>query len=248
MPAKRGRTMDRGSQRSSRSSRTSSSQRSSTQLLSSGSYKGATATRSWPGPQNWNHLVPNPFRAKDIVKMKYCTQVNFNPALLNAASHIFRANSIFDPDFTGSGGQPYGHDQYQAIYTSYRVLKSTIRCTWGPGGLAGQGGSHQGCGYTVALQPTTNDPTDSLYGACINGARTTMAGNTDRPVNVFQSYDSKSIEYDGQSADFGTNPDNEVYFRCTRWSPNGTDLNSIIAVIQIEYTVELTKPKYLGVS
>lgn len=37
------------------------------------------------------------------------------------ARHVFRANSIFDPDYTGVGVQPYWHDTLQTIYTRYRV-------------------------------------------------------------------------------------------------------------------------------
>lgn len=34
---------------------------------------------------------------------------------------VYRANSIFDPDFAVGGGQPLGHDQWSAFYTQYRV-------------------------------------------------------------------------------------------------------------------------------
>lgn len=34
----------------------------------------------------------------------------------------FRINSLFDPDFTGTGSQPVGFDQWMALYDRYRVL------------------------------------------------------------------------------------------------------------------------------
>lgn len=37
------------------------------------------------------------------------------------AIYQFRAHSIFDPNLTGTGHQPYGHDQYSALYNRYRV-------------------------------------------------------------------------------------------------------------------------------
>jgi hypothetical protein len=37
------------------------------------------------------------------------------------ASYVYRMNSTFDPDYTGAGGQPYGRDQFAAIYSKYRV-------------------------------------------------------------------------------------------------------------------------------
>jgi len=33
----------------------------------------------------------------------------------------FNLNSIFDPDRTGTGHQPYGHDTFQTLYNRYRV-------------------------------------------------------------------------------------------------------------------------------
>lgn len=40
--------------------------------------------------------------------------------------YVFRANSTFDPDFTGSGHQPYYRDTYAAIYDNYSVVSSKI--------------------------------------------------------------------------------------------------------------------------
>lgn len=37
------------------------------------------------------------------------------------AEHIFRLNSLYDPDFAGVGGQPYGFDQMAALYRRYKV-------------------------------------------------------------------------------------------------------------------------------
>lgn len=42
------------------------------------------------------------------------------------ADYVFRGNSVFDPDFTGVGSQPLGHDQWSALYRRYRVLASKI--------------------------------------------------------------------------------------------------------------------------
>lgn len=33
-------------------------------------------------------------------------------------------NSLYDPDFTGTGGQPFYFDQLSAVYNRYRVLRA----------------------------------------------------------------------------------------------------------------------------
>lgn len=40
--------------------------------------------------------------------------------------HTFHANSLYDPDYTGVGVQPFGFDQWSAFYNQYRVHYSTI--------------------------------------------------------------------------------------------------------------------------
>ncbi len=40
--------------------------------------------------------------------------------------YTFRGNSLFDPDYTGTGHQPRYFDQYSAMYSKYKVLSSSI--------------------------------------------------------------------------------------------------------------------------
>lgn len=46
------------------------------------------------------------------------------------AQYQFRANSLFDPDLTGTGHQPYGFDQWKTYYATYMVTSSriTVEC------------------------------------------------------------------------------------------------------------------------
>ncbi len=48
------------------------------------------------------------------------------------AVHQFRINSLFDPDYTGLGHQPAFRDQWNALYTKYRVIKTTWHVTFRP--------------------------------------------------------------------------------------------------------------------
>ncbi len=71
--------------------------------------------------------------ASKIVQLKYVSPVPYNGGGLDAgasvtANYIFRANSCFDPDLTGTGIQPPGFDQWKQFYTTYEVLASHI--TW----------------------------------------------------------------------------------------------------------------------
>lgn len=55
-----------------------------------------------------------------------------NVKLTNTSGAIqeydFRCNSIFDPDYSGVGHQPLGHDQYANVYSYYVVRRA--KCTF----------------------------------------------------------------------------------------------------------------------
>lgn len=59
--------------------------------------------------------------------MTYADQFQFSGA--EAHTHVWRMNSVFDPDYTGVGHQPRYFDQMAALYNRYRVdaCKAIIR-------------------------------------------------------------------------------------------------------------------------
>lgn len=72
------------------------------------------------------------------VQMTYCDEITVPNRDAGSAPYTFRLNSIFDPDFTGTGHQPRGHDQYATIYQKYCVVgaKVLVEPLWGAGGVA----------------------------------------------------------------------------------------------------------------
>jgi len=44
-----------------------------------------------------------------------------------AGAYVFSANGCFDPDVTGTGGQPMGFDQMMIFYNHYTVVRSSIQ-------------------------------------------------------------------------------------------------------------------------
>lgn len=57
------------------------------------------------------------------VKLRYVGYGTMNPAAaVTSTCHVFRLNSLYDPDYTGAGHQPYGYDQMSTFWTDYRVV------------------------------------------------------------------------------------------------------------------------------
>ncbi len=67
------------------------------------------------------------FPARLEVPLRYHMTTALTSTTGNTARQIFRWNSIFDVDFTGTGHQPLYHDTYQAIYNHYVVVKAHAR-------------------------------------------------------------------------------------------------------------------------
>jgi len=87
--------------------------------------------RTWPGKKDsaYNYMF-DPMPGKLQVVMRYSTTVNLSNTLAGTTeNYLFRTNSIFDPDFTGIGHQPLGHDQWAAFYNRYKVVRSNITCS-----------------------------------------------------------------------------------------------------------------------
>lgn len=64
--------------------------------------------------------------------MKYSSVITLNLAnAYGAAVHVFRANGLYDPDYTSVGGhQPFGRDKHVDDFRKYIVTSSFISATW----------------------------------------------------------------------------------------------------------------------
>lgn len=94
------------------------SRRARTSYRSSRSYRKKVST-TFVGPRG-------PVKDKTVLKLRYCDTYSSLPGVLQAAQYIYRGNSCYDPDYTGTGAQPYGWDQWLDVYQKYRVIGSTI--------------------------------------------------------------------------------------------------------------------------
>lgn len=74
----------------------------------------------------------SPFAQRYITKMKYSETFALNAG--NAYTFNYNLNSIFDPNRTGIGHQPYGHDTMQTLYNRYRVIAASWVLSFYSGG------------------------------------------------------------------------------------------------------------------
>lgn len=74
-----------------------------------------------------NKIVRGTFPATYYARHTYVERFTLTQALNDLMiDRLFRCNSLYDPDYTGSGHQPLGFDEMAVIYDHYEVLGSKI--------------------------------------------------------------------------------------------------------------------------
>ncbi len=172
------------------------------------------------------------------------------------ASHVFAANGLFDPDITGTGHQPLMYDEYQLLYSRYRVISSKIKVTpVGTGtanlipGLYGVFGDFD-VTLTYSLANSIIEDMRNKSGWGIVGALNST--NMSEPVMLSASFNSKrdfSPDGAGQSTPVTVNPTaaglEDYNYQVWAGSVNGNNPGAITFLVQIDYIVEFTEPKVL---
>lgn len=72
------------------------------------------------------YLIPD----RLFVKLRYRQRITLASTTGATAFNIFRGNSPYDADESGTGAQPPGFDNYAAMYERYRVMGSKIAVTF----------------------------------------------------------------------------------------------------------------------
>lgn len=80
-------------------------------------------------------MTPAPISDAMYMKMKYCDSIRLTSAA-TPVYHIFNVNSLFDPDYSATGHQPFGYDQWMGTsfttgwYNKYRVSGVSYKITF----------------------------------------------------------------------------------------------------------------------
>lgn len=194
-------------------------------------------------------IARGPYPDNMLVRMKYTTEVSLNPPNSGIANHIFSFNGLYDPDITGVGHQPYGFDEWMALYNHYCVVAST--CSMWP---RSQGSPD--AYFVIRLTPDSTpagvtlseitEQTPLQWGAnqaslYYGGVPLKAPWHSTR--NIFRVKDP--IAKDSLSGDAGTNPADQQYWICTVASANGEDAPSFVLHVEIEYSVKFYERRLL---
>jgi hypothetical protein len=164
-------------------------------------------------------------------------------------------NSIFDPDLTGTGHQPYGHDTYATLFGNYRVDKISYNILFTTPGST----NNALCTVSYGLS-TTADTTGT--GAAVplewpNAQHGNLSSSGDRSRILRGSIDlatlcgvtkTRYIGGDDFQATFGANPVVSPRLNVNVASYDGTSSQTVAVRVEIQYHCHLSNRLVLGQS
>lgn len=191
-----------------------------------------------------------------IVKLRYADMVRIDSVAGVADGNVWSANSIFDPNRTGVGHQPLGHDEWQLFYNHATVLGSKITATFMPTSSDVILGNS--CCSIKVMGNNTLDT--NIYSTLEQtGSSWKLLGNSaaaGKGVTITKYFSAKKFfgvtdvkDADNLRGTFGANPADEAYFHVQHTGLNGTDNPAAVdVVVTIEYICLLSERRQLLIS
>lgn len=185
-----------------------------------------------------------------LVKMRYVETIHLAPSVTGAA-HIFRANSVYDPNLTGVGHKPNGNNQLSAFYDHYTVLGSKINIKTST--AAPSTTPSYACGVYLADDSAAITTYDTI--AEQGKGRYKISTSGDGSINLSNTFSAKKYfgvtdtddnrDLRGVMGSAGTNPPEEAMFVVWAQSMTGGATSNVDIIVQIEYICKLQERKEL---
>lgn len=194
-----------------------------------------------------------PFPSRLITKMKYAEQLSVIGGIGSGfAQYRFNLNSIYDPNRTGIGHQPYGRDEANAIYNRYRVISCSYVISCYNAGSSGDAYSivaalpaNQEVTITGGLAQVQETSRCKFITQAPNAPLRVLKGKVYLP-SLMGRTKSQYMADDDYQAQFDTSPNELGILNIYAGAITGAaETNTMKLSVVLEYTVELFDPKQL---
>lgn len=188
------------------------------------------------------------FPTRRTAQLRYAANVQvFTGTSGTVGGYVFRANDMYDPDYTATGNQPLGFDQAMYFYERFTVRRARIkvifqnRATAFPVFAALSVRSYYGYDANALIQMEQgNIRFLNLYPSGQNGS----IGSLETSVDVAKFFGVSNLqEAPDYSGSAGGSPTSVVYFQLLVWQTGDTTALTVNASVVIDYDVEFTEPK-----
>lgn len=189
-----------------------------------------------------------PLPTSIITKHKYYDGISLGPTALSTDTHIFRANSLFDPDYTGSGHQPMGFDEMSAFYNHYVVIGSKITVKFQ---------NQNDLPYTLMIELKDTATTTTNYAGPERNATSVLMGDKDgsnsrttltKHFSLKKFFNQKTNDNDQFWGLPTTDPSEQAFYHVTMLDTTNTVSATSYGTVTIEFIAKWFEPKPLGPS
>lgn len=188
--------------------------------------------------------------------VKYCEMITVtsgNQVLGGMQAYVI--NSIYDPNLSGGGHQPYGHDTYATLYNKYRVLGVRAMLVF-----TTPGGAHD----MVCVSAPSSNTSSSMSGLNLwqvqewpqskcgilpaGGERKCVLQSTFDNATVAGVKKAAYMAGDEYEATIGSSPSKALYLSFAVGCVDGQDAQSCVCQVYLEYDVLFFDRTTLGYS
>lgn len=203
-------------------------------------YDSATSTKL---PLSLDHKL---LRKTQQAVLRYHEDFSLNPTIGGAPqTYVFRANGVYDPNFTGTGHQPRGFDQLMTMYQFFRVDECQVELWFEPSDGAGviASLSLSGSADSAGSPPSRNKMLEER----VANFKSCGGISSDGPGYItlrckpweFMGLKKTSAEYRGSTL---VDPPEQSYINVRACPIDLTDSGEIKCVVRITYHCTLTEP------
>lgn len=189
--------------------------------------------------------IPLGLPMHQVAKLRYAEQISLDAAAGSLSSHVFTANDVYDPNYSGAGHQPRYFDQYMAMFSKFVVLgaKITIKAC---------------CNSTASVDiltnvtTSTNNTTPSDVVTFLEERKRNykiLSPMTNEGLTLVSTYSGKKynnkgwLSDDTQAGSSSSGPVDKKYFILTAAAMNPTDNPpSVDFTVVIDYIVKFFDP------
>ncbi len=196
---------------------------------------------------------------RTVAKLRYVDTISINAGSAAIASHVFRANGLFDCDVTGTGHQPHGFDQHTLLYSNYRVISSTIKVSpiavsvsnLVPALYGVYRDKDSTLSYTLGTAVIEDKRNKGSWGLT-SGITTSKFSNGNLTQKTASFRGSRDLGPEERNASQLTSADpsgsEDVFYMIWAASVLGNDPGAQAFMVQLDYVVEFTQPIFLAQS
>jgi len=197
--------------------------------------------------------------ARKFAKLRYVDQVTIDAADGGKLAHVFRANDLYDPNYTTTGHQCYGFDQLMAYYDHFTVIGSSMVAEFVPKTAANLIPAYAGItlsdnGSRVASATNVNHLLESKYSS---GSKLIGSYFPSKPSKLYKKFSAKKFfgvaDVLGSSIFRGSatgTPDEMAWYEL--WTAavgtTGNDPPAMDFKVTIDYIACFTEPKQIAQS